>query len=294
MLEATGGGVDYAFEATGRPEAALAAFLSTRARGAAVLIGIPRPTPMLALPALPIPRLERRILGSIYGSARPERDFPALLEPVPRGRLPLDRLVTRRVPLDAVEEAFGIHARRRRRCAWSSRPGRRRDGPPGRTDRRGLVRRGAQRQPHQRGAGAARLADGGGRGRRAGEPAPGHTPFLVCLGRERRRAAVTVFVNKTPIEAEALGRITWGAAQLGIAQGVLDAVADGLLDAARSPRWSCSRRSGSTPRPKTRRRCGARTARPCARDRRRAPARRPTRARARRAPRGRGEQLLRR
>ena len=39
---ASGGGVDYAFEATGRPEAARAAFLSTRARGAAVLIGIPR------------------------------------------------------------------------------------------------------------------------------------------------------------------------------------------------------------------------------------------------------------
>ena len=34
--------VDYAIEATGRPEAASAAFLSTRRRGAAVLIGIPR------------------------------------------------------------------------------------------------------------------------------------------------------------------------------------------------------------------------------------------------------------
>ena len=37
----TGGGVDWAFEATGRTEAGRAAFLSTRARGAAVLIGIP-------------------------------------------------------------------------------------------------------------------------------------------------------------------------------------------------------------------------------------------------------------
>ena len=41
VREASGGGVDYAIEATGRPEAMLAAFLSTRARGAAVLIGIP-------------------------------------------------------------------------------------------------------------------------------------------------------------------------------------------------------------------------------------------------------------
>ena len=108
VVEVSDGGVDYAIEATGRPEAALAAFLSTRPRGAAVLIGIPRADATITLPALPIPRLERRILGSIYGSSRPERDFPALLELYRRGRLPLDRLVSRRVPLDAVEEAFGI------------------------------------------------------------------------------------------------------------------------------------------------------------------------------------------
>jgi Zn-dependent alcohol dehydrogenase len=103
---ASGGGVDYAFEATGRPEAALAAFLSTRARGAAVMIGIPPADSTITLPALPIPRMERRILGSIYGSTRPERDFPALLELYRRGRLPLDRLVSRRLPLEAVEDAF--------------------------------------------------------------------------------------------------------------------------------------------------------------------------------------------
>ena len=51
VREASGGGVDYAIEATGRPEAMLAAFLSTRARGAAVLIGIPRADAVLSLPA---------------------------------------------------------------------------------------------------------------------------------------------------------------------------------------------------------------------------------------------------
>jgi Zn-dependent alcohol dehydrogenase len=108
LQQVSGGGVDYAIEATGRSEAALAAFLSTRPRGAAVLIGIPRADAVLELPALPIPRLERRILGSIYGSSSPRRDFPALLDLYRRGRLPLDRLVSRRVALDEVEHAFDL------------------------------------------------------------------------------------------------------------------------------------------------------------------------------------------
>jgi Zn-dependent alcohol dehydrogenase len=71
-----------------------------------VLIGIPHADSVLSLPAPQIPRLERRVLGSIYGSARPERDFPALLDLYLRGRLPLDRLISARLPLEAVEEAF--------------------------------------------------------------------------------------------------------------------------------------------------------------------------------------------
>src|SRR5207245_7667942 len=108
VREASGGGVDAAIEATGSVEAMLAAFLSTRARGAAVLIGIPREDAVLALPALSIPRLERRVLGSIYGSSRPERDFPLTLDLYRRGRLPLDRLISHRLPLDDVARGFEL------------------------------------------------------------------------------------------------------------------------------------------------------------------------------------------
>jgi alcohol dehydrogenase len=108
VREASGGGVDYAVEATGRPEAMLAAFLSTRTRGAAVLIGIPRADAVLSLPATTIPRMERRVLGSIYGSSRPERDFPLALDLYRKGRLPIDQLVSHRLPLDDVERGFEL------------------------------------------------------------------------------------------------------------------------------------------------------------------------------------------
>jgi len=108
IRDVSGGGVDYAIEATGRGEAMLTAVLATRARGAAVLVGIPRADTVVPLPALTIPRLERRVLGSIYGSSRPERDFPAIIDVYRSGRLPLDRLISHRLPLSDVERAFAL------------------------------------------------------------------------------------------------------------------------------------------------------------------------------------------
>src|SRR5207244_12841238 len=108
VRDATGGGVDFAIEATGRPEAMLAAFLSTRRRGAAVLIGIARADATLPLPALTIPRMERRILGSLYGSIRPDRDFPAILDLYASGRLPLERLISHHLPLERAQEGLDL------------------------------------------------------------------------------------------------------------------------------------------------------------------------------------------
>ena len=108
IAQAAGGGVDYAFEATGRPDAMLAAFLATRQRGAAVLIGIAAPDAVVPIPAGLVPRAERRLLGSAYGSVRPERDFPRILELYRRGLLPLDRLVSHRLRLEEIETAFDL------------------------------------------------------------------------------------------------------------------------------------------------------------------------------------------
>ena len=66
-------------------------------------------------------------------------------------------------------------------------------------------------------------------------PAPGHTPVLVCVGPEESQYQPvwppTLMMNKATALDERHETITWGAAQLGIGQGVLDAVADGLIEA---------------------------------------------------------------
>lgn len=66
-------------------------------------------------------------------------------------------------------------------------------------------------------------------------PSPGHTPVLVCVGETPRDYEPvwppTLMMNKATATGDRHQTITWGAAQLGIAQGVLDAVADGLLEA---------------------------------------------------------------
>ncbi|MEJ7568080.1 MAG: formaldehyde-activating enzyme [Gaiellaceae bacterium] len=66
-------------------------------------------------------------------------------------------------------------------------------------------------------------------------PSPGHTPVLVCVGPEEARYEPvwppTLMMNKATAVDERHETLTWGAAQLGIAQGVLDAVADGVLEA---------------------------------------------------------------
>jgi 5,6,7,8-tetrahydromethanopterin hydro-lyase len=58
---------------------------------------------------------------------------------------------------------------------------------------------------------------------------PGHAPMLLCLGAGNLVRPATVVRNKTTIDSELLGLLTWGAAQLGIGQGVCDAVEEGLI-----------------------------------------------------------------
>ncbi len=62
-----------------------------------------------------------------------------------------------------------------------------------------------------------------------GNPRPGHLPFLVCCGPGVLVRPATVLVNKAPHASAEHERLFYGAVQLGVAQGVLDAVDEGLL-----------------------------------------------------------------
>ena len=63
-------------------------------------------------------------------------------------------------------------------------------------------------------------------------PSTGHSPFVAVLRPGVPAKPFTLFVNKAAIAGEAHARLTWGAAQAGVAAGVMDAVAAGDVTAA--------------------------------------------------------------
>ena len=64
-------------------------------------------------------------------------------------------------------------------------------------------------------------------------PTAGHAPFVAVLQPGLPVQPFTLFVNKATIAGDAHGTLTWGAAQAGVAAGVADAVAAGVIPAAR-------------------------------------------------------------
>ena len=61
-------------------------------------------------------------------------------------------------------------------------------------------------------------------------PRQGHVPFVAVLQPGLAVLPMTLFVNKAPIGAGRHGDLTWGAAQAGVAGGVADAVAEGVIE----------------------------------------------------------------
>lgn len=101
-----GEGFDYVFEVVGRGATIRQAYDLTRRGGSCVVVGAGGLEDMVQFSAFELFYMEKKILGSIYGSADVRYEFPRLLNLWRNGRLDLDGMITQRVGLDDVNEAF--------------------------------------------------------------------------------------------------------------------------------------------------------------------------------------------
>jgi S-(hydroxymethyl)glutathione dehydrogenase/alcohol dehydrogenase len=99
-------GVDYVFDAIGKTETTEQSIAMLGLGGAAVIVGLPPTGAKAYFEPLVLAEADQRILGSNYGSVRPARDLPALVDEYMDGRLKLDELVTSRRPLEDAAAAL--------------------------------------------------------------------------------------------------------------------------------------------------------------------------------------------
>jgi len=101
----TRGGVHHAFEAIGLKQTAEQAFSMLRRGGTATVIGMIAPGVKIELKGTDF-LAEKRIQGSMMGSNRFPVDMPRLVDFYLSGKLKLDQLISRRMPLENINDAF--------------------------------------------------------------------------------------------------------------------------------------------------------------------------------------------
>jgi S-(hydroxymethyl)glutathione dehydrogenase/alcohol dehydrogenase len=101
----TAGGVHHSFEAVGLTRTAEQAFAILRRGGTANIIGMIPIGQSITLPGAAFLE-EKRIQGSFMGSNRFPVDMPRLVDMYMNGKLHLDQMISRRIRLDQVNEAF--------------------------------------------------------------------------------------------------------------------------------------------------------------------------------------------
>jgi S-(hydroxymethyl)glutathione dehydrogenase/alcohol dehydrogenase len=104
--ELTDDGFDYAFEAIGLAATMRAAWDSVRRGGTACVIGAGRQDDSLSFSAFELFFNEKTLVGSYYGSSDVRSQFHALIRLWRAGRLDLEGMITRRRPLDDVNQAL--------------------------------------------------------------------------------------------------------------------------------------------------------------------------------------------
>lgn len=104
----TGGGVDHAVELAGAVPAFELAYKITRRGGQTVTAGLAAPTAEFRIPAVNVVADERTVKGSYMGSCVPQRDIPRFIRMYRAGLLPVNRLLTRTLSLDQINEGFDL------------------------------------------------------------------------------------------------------------------------------------------------------------------------------------------
>jgi S-(hydroxymethyl)glutathione dehydrogenase / alcohol dehydrogenase len=106
IQDLTDGGADYAFEAIGNSRTILQAYESTRLGGVTTIVGMAPEDDQVTINALSIPRTEKVIMGSWYGSARPWVDLPKMVDLYLSGRIKIDPLISRTYQLEEINPAY--------------------------------------------------------------------------------------------------------------------------------------------------------------------------------------------
>lgn len=101
----SGGGVHYAFEALGLKTTIEQAWAMPRVTGTAVIVGVPSMDTELELPVLGFFG-EKHFKGSAYGTSVPSRDIPKFVDYFMKGELKLDDMITKRIKLEDINDAF--------------------------------------------------------------------------------------------------------------------------------------------------------------------------------------------
>ena len=105
--EITGGeGFDYALECVGHPALIRQTFDVARRGGTAVVVGVGRMTETVEFNAFELFFNEKNLKGSMYGSANVRVDFPRLLRLWKYGKLDLEGMISRRIKVEDVNDAF--------------------------------------------------------------------------------------------------------------------------------------------------------------------------------------------
>lgn len=106
VREATGGGVDFAFEMAGSIPAMTIAYAVGRRGSTTVCAGLPGHTATFPMPSAALVADERVIKGSYMGSAVPDRDIPRFVSLFLDGKLPVGRLRTDVIGFDQLNAGF--------------------------------------------------------------------------------------------------------------------------------------------------------------------------------------------